>query len=492
MTSQINPNNIDGSYPVAGQDNSSQGFRDNFTNIKVNFQYAEDELNDLQSKVVLKAALTGTTLDNNMNDALIYAATIQDFGATKVSASGTSGSITINYVQGHYQTISTTGSISLAFSGFPTSGVYGYLKLQIQITNVAHTVTLPAAVSLGTGGLQGYSGGVITFASTGTYEFGFGSYDGGSTITIFDLNRALTNFTGSDLQLDDITATGTANITGNVNGGNLRTAGQVTATGNVTGGNVSTGGVVIATGNITGGNVNTTGQVSAIGNVTGGNVRGFVRPSSGVASAPPVQFTSGTNTSVAAAGAMEYDGTVFYATPSASQRGVLPTEYFVALASNYLALDSSSPQKVFNTPANGALTLAGNTTYFMEGQYIITRGLGTNAHTFGILFDTGGTAVSSIAYVAEVTDGTSNALATPSKIYATLPTETVLTASSANANQYITVYFRGILRVGTALTLTPQFKYDAAPGGAPTVLANSFFKLVPVGNNSVTSVGNWS
>ena len=31
MTSSINPNNIDGTYPIAGQDNDSQGFRDNFT-----------------------------------------------------------------------------------------------------------------------------------------------------------------------------------------------------------------------------------------------------------------------------------------------------------------------------------------------------------------------------------------------------------------------------------------------------------------------------
>ena len=63
MASNINPNNIDGSYPVAGQDNNSQGFRDNFTNIKVNFQYAEEEINDLETNVLLKAALTGTTLD---------------------------------------------------------------------------------------------------------------------------------------------------------------------------------------------------------------------------------------------------------------------------------------------------------------------------------------------------------------------------------------------------------------------------------------------
>ncbi len=48
MTSQINPNNIDGAYPVAGQDNNSQGFRDNFTSTKVNFQYAADEITELQ------------------------------------------------------------------------------------------------------------------------------------------------------------------------------------------------------------------------------------------------------------------------------------------------------------------------------------------------------------------------------------------------------------------------------------------------------------
>ena len=62
MTSQINPNDIDGAYPVAGQDNDSQGFRDNFTNTSTNFQYAADEITDLQNNAVLKAALTGTTL----------------------------------------------------------------------------------------------------------------------------------------------------------------------------------------------------------------------------------------------------------------------------------------------------------------------------------------------------------------------------------------------------------------------------------------------
>lgn len=49
MASNINPNNINGNYPVAGQDNDSQGFRDNFTNISNNFSFAATEITALQN-----------------------------------------------------------------------------------------------------------------------------------------------------------------------------------------------------------------------------------------------------------------------------------------------------------------------------------------------------------------------------------------------------------------------------------------------------------
>jgi len=191
MASNINPNNIDGSYPVAGQDNNSQGFRDNFTNIKVNFQYAEEEINDLETNSILKAALSGSTLDNNMGDNTIYAVNLNDVSTTRIAATGTSGTVTLNYASGQYQTVApSTGSITLAFTNFPASGYFGILRVQITVSNLAYTVTLPGAVSLGTTGIQGYSGGVITFAATGTYVFDFSTSDGGTTITVNDVTRA--------------------------------------------------------------------------------------------------------------------------------------------------------------------------------------------------------------------------------------------------------------------------------------------------------------
>jgi hypothetical protein len=500
MSSNINPNNIDGTYPIAGQDNNSQGFRDNFTQTKVNFQYAADEINDLQTKAVLKAALTGTTLDNNMNDALLYAALIQDFSAVKIAPSPIAGTLTLNYASAHYQSYSSAsaGSVTLAFSNFPVSGAYGYMKLQITITNVAHTLTLPAAVSVGLTGIQGISPGTsgvsntITFATTGTFEFGFGSYDGGATITVFDLNRSLSSFPGGALTVASLTASTFVSATGNVIGGNVNTAGVLLATGNVTGGNVNSAGLASITGNVQGGNLRTVGLVSATGNVVGGNVNAFVRPTAGTATVPALSFATGTNMTTPTAGAVEYDGVTFYGTPSASNRGVLDTTHFMVLAADYTANDSSSAQKVFNigTGGAGAISLPAGTSYFMEAVYYITRAVGSNSHTLSTLFAVS-SALTGITYTADTTSTASNILGAVSRIYATGAGATAVTAASTATNENITVVIRGIVRTNAATTFTPQIQYSSAPGGAPTVLTNSYIRLTPIGNNAVTFVGNW-
>ena len=50
MASQISYTGIDGDFPVAGQDNDSQGFRDNFTTIKTGLQTAQSEISTLQTQ----------------------------------------------------------------------------------------------------------------------------------------------------------------------------------------------------------------------------------------------------------------------------------------------------------------------------------------------------------------------------------------------------------------------------------------------------------
>lgn len=500
MASNINPNNIDGSYPVAGQDNSSQGFRDNFTNIRQNFQFAENEINDLQSKVILKAALVGGVLDNDMNDNLLYAAAIRDFSAPRVTVTPDAGTATINYSAGHYQTIFTSGSITLAFgTDWPDTGNYGLVKVQINITDTAHTVTLPSGPTfLGTTGLQGYNAGTrtITFFPAGFYEFAFGSYDGGSTITIFDLSRALVDFSAADLSVGNLAASGNVVATGNVSGGNVTSAGIITADGTITGGNVTTAGLISATGNVTGGNITTSGLAEVSVLSATGNILGLVRPVAGgtTTNTVPLRFSTGSvvnaPTQTLAGGSFEYDGTSLFAAPTDNQRGLIPaTMYRVQTASRTLS-DNTSVQDVFDSPA--AITLAGTTTYEFQAVYYITRAAGGVSRTWSVLFDIGGSLTPPITYMAETTSTASNILGPVSRIRGAAATATVVTAASTATNENVTIHLRGIIKTNAAGTLKPQVQCSAIAGGAATVLTNSYIRFTPLGTSSVASIGLWS
>lgn len=200
MTSRIVPTNIDGTFPVAGQDNSSQGFRDNFTNIKNNFTFARNEISDLQEKVLLKSALDGTTLSNDLSGTQLVRPQLSAWTQSYVNLTSVSGTVNINYNSGNLQKLETAGSVTLAFINWPASG-YGVLRLWIEVTNVNHTVTLPSSVTMGTVDLLGFdsTARTITFDRTGDYYFDFSSADGGSSYLIQDLSRNKDNIRNNSL-----------------------------------------------------------------------------------------------------------------------------------------------------------------------------------------------------------------------------------------------------------------------------------------------------
>jgi hypothetical protein len=205
MTSQINPNNINGAYPIAGQDNNSQGFRDNFTNTGTNFQYAANEISDLQSKAVLKQALIGTTLDNDMLGSPLSNALLSNMSENVVALGTVSGTTIINYALSSYQTLTTNGAVSLSFTNLPAAGAAATVTVQVTVANTIHTLVLPASVSVNTAGVQGLNPTTNTmeFAVTGVYSFTFTTSNGGTTISLTQVNNILTPFNYSTQQLND-------------------------------------------------------------------------------------------------------------------------------------------------------------------------------------------------------------------------------------------------------------------------------------------------
>ena len=217
MTSQVNPNNVDGTYPVAGQDNDSQGFRNNFTNIRNNLTYAKAEIEDLQNKAVLKSALTNSTLSNDLAGNAIVNGALTSWRETYNNVGSVSGATTIDFANGNHQKITLGGATTLAFT-FPSnsSGQQAKIALWVNVSNAAHTLTLPAAVSLGDKDtIAGISGSVITFNAaelnnSNDYLFEFSTVDAGTTIQIRDLtrNRAAV-YSGLNVTGNLITSTGT-------------------------------------------------------------------------------------------------------------------------------------------------------------------------------------------------------------------------------------------------------------------------------------------
>lgn len=165
-----------------------------------------------------------------------------------------------------------------------------------------------------------------------------------------------------------------------------------------------------------------------------------------------------------------------------------------ALAADYAGADSATAQRVFNASTTGAVQLRGDTAYEFEMLLMITRAAGTTSHTSGILF--AGTATfTSINYLAQVSNPTGNVLGAVNQIRGDAATETVLTAANTSATENLHIWVRGVMRIANGGTLIPQFKYSSAPGGAPTVKANSFIKLTPVGDvddDLAATVGVWS
>jgi hypothetical protein len=210
MTSNINPNNIDGAYPVAGQDNNSQGFRTNFTNTSTNFQFAADEITDLQNNAVLKSALAGTTLDNDMQGSPLSNAVLSNMSEAVNVLGPVSGTVTIDYTLGSVQTLTTNGSVSFQFINFPASGVAAGVTLTITISNTSHILQFPSSVSFNRN-IQGFNGtnNTMTFAYAGTYNLQFDTLNGGASISINQDNSRLNPFNNSDQLLTD---TGVANL----------------------------------------------------------------------------------------------------------------------------------------------------------------------------------------------------------------------------------------------------------------------------------------
>ena len=169
MTSLINFAAINENFPVAGQDNDTQVFRDNFDTIKTNFSAAKTEITDLQDNAAR------TDQDNDFLYNVVGSLTLQDAYLRKkdYGAAITAGTQDISFKQAMYHIVKFGANTSLSFSEFPVGandigglGQIGKATLELYGDGTARTITFITSGSTVIKKSPGFPGSVTVTSAT--------------------------------------------------------------------------------------------------------------------------------------------------------------------------------------------------------------------------------------------------------------------------------------------------------------------------------------
>ena len=199
--STINTNSINVNYPVPGVNNNSQGFRDNFASIVTNLNTAGTEITDLQNKVVVKQALTGTTLNNDMANTLISNASVRSFRSTTYNlGNALAGTVLVDTSLGDVQYGAVASNTTFNFGSWAPAGTQANVQLNISVSNSLAVITFSGNVVVanannnGVSTLENFSniGGLVTItAPAGVTQLNYlvSTTDCGNTLYISPINR---------------------------------------------------------------------------------------------------------------------------------------------------------------------------------------------------------------------------------------------------------------------------------------------------------------
>ena len=169
MTSLINFAAINENFPVAGQDNDTQVFRDNFDTIKTNFSAAKTEIEDLQDNVAR------TDVDSDFNYNVATAVTLQDAYLRKkdYGAAIVVGTQDVSFKQAMYHIIKFGTNCAIQFTEFPTTAVdvtglgqMGKATLELYGDGTARTITFTLTGSTVLKKSPGFPGSLTVTSAT--------------------------------------------------------------------------------------------------------------------------------------------------------------------------------------------------------------------------------------------------------------------------------------------------------------------------------------
>ena len=148
MASSIDTSTIDATYPVAGIDNDSQGFRDNFNSIKTNITTAGSEITALQANRARTDA-DNNHVGNEIQDAELLQVTEKFNNSNQSLTADHEVDYRVAHVHQFNATTPAGNIMTVSFVGWPTNR-YAKLRIIMSVSSgVSTNITL--SPSNGTG-----------------------------------------------------------------------------------------------------------------------------------------------------------------------------------------------------------------------------------------------------------------------------------------------------------------------------------------------------
>jgi hypothetical protein len=251
----------------------------------------------------------------------------------------------------------------------------------------------------------------------------------------------------------------------------------------------------------TGPSVNLTGPITSVGAATAiasqtGTGTKFVMSAgpvfdAGTASAGTwPKLTAGTLLTTAEAGALELDANALYGTTDAGNRGVIPVCNIIRADATRTFATGTAQQAIFNSPANGTLTLETG-CYLFEGLIAMDTMSATSGNGKFSLIGAGGATLGSILWQAYGNDGTAETTgAATGGSWHIIATETATNIVTAAIGTALCFLVKGTFEVTVAGTIIPSFAQTTS--NAAVVNVGSYFMCNRIGSTSLTSVGQWT
>jgi hypothetical protein len=215
----------------------------------------------------------------------------------------------------------------------------------------------------------------------------------------------------------------------------------------------------------------------------------FTKIGAGTATVAPVKLTAGTNLTTAAEGALEFDGSSIYFTNNTTGGRGLVQAAAMSINTAAVTLNSdANPQSPFASGAD-TFTLTANKSY--EFETLIYLGTGATSHTTAFSPIGSGTATVTTLWWAYLWSAAAETISTTqSAVICNDTSAKVLNAASTAVET--TILVKGIIRCTSGGTIVPQITFSANPTGTNECKANSYFKIWPIGTNTVASIGAWA